>query len=159
MRPRGEPRFNTEADVTIQLLRKKAYQPGTVVDVSSTGFRLLVNEAVAVDEPLRITVGNHHLLAIVRYCVPVKGVYSVGVERIDEWLPEADATPSGTAQNPDDSPAIGRPQIKGHLGFLRTLALREQFSRHSPAKGPHRLLLVAIAASIVLGLLVVLFLR
>ena len=155
MRPRCEPRFKTETDVTIQLLRKKAYQLGTVVDVSGTGFRLLVKEAVAVDEPLRIAVGDHHLLAIVRYCVPVKDVYSVGVERIDEWLPEADATPSGTT----DSRAIGRPQIKGHLGFLRTLALREQFSRHSPTKSPRRLVLVGIAASIALGLLVVLFLR
>jgi PilZ domain len=154
MKPRGEPRFKTETDVTIQLLRKEAHQLGRIVDVSGAGFGLLLKDAVTVGEPLRMIVGDYHVLAMVRYCVPSEGAYSAGVERVDEWLPVATDAPLEKAPGQDDTPAIGRAQLKGHLGFLRTHALRDLFSRQSAPESSRRLVLGGIAAATTLGLVV-----
>jgi hypothetical protein len=154
---KSEPRFKTEADVVIHLLQEEAHRLGRIVDVSGAGLRLLINEAVAIGEPLRLIVGEYHVLAIVRYCVPSEGAYSVGVERVDEWLPGADAALPGRVPGQDDALAIGRPQLKAHLGCLRTHALRDLFSRQSATKGPQRLVLGGIAAAMALGLLVLFF--
>jgi len=156
---KSEPRFKTDTDVIIQLLKGEGHRVGRIVDISGAGFRLLINEAVAIGEPLRLTVfGEYHVLAIVRYCVPKEGAYSVGVERVDEWLPATDPALPGRAPGQDDTPVTGRQQLKGHLGLLRTHALRDLFSRQSVTKRPQRLVLGGIAAATALGLLM-LFLR
>jgi len=134
---KSEPRFKTDTDVIIQLLKGEGHRVGRIVDISGAGFRLLINEAVAIGEPLRLTVfGEYHVLAIVRYCVPKEGAYSVGVERVDEWLTATDPALPGKAPGQDDTPVTGRQQLKGHLGLLRTHALRDLFSRQSMTKRP-----------------------
>ena len=95
MHSRIEPRFTTESSVVLQRLRGDSRQlPARVLDVSGVGFRLAVQEALAVGEPLRILIGDYKLLVKVRYSVSFENGHSVGVERIDAWLQEEKAVPS-----------------------------------------------------------------
>jgi len=95
MHLRIEPRFTTETSVVLQRLRQDSHQlPARILDVSGVGFRLLVQEALTLGEPLRILTGDYKLLVMVRYSVPVEGGHSVGVERIDAWLQDDKAVPS-----------------------------------------------------------------
>jgi hypothetical protein len=155
MHLRIEPRFTTETSVVLQRLRRDTHQlPARILDVSGVGFRLLVQEALAVGEPLRILIGDYKLLVMVRYSVPVENGHSVGAERIDAWLQEDKAVP---LQKQDAAPALGRPQLKGHLGLLRTTALRDMFSKQTPKKGRKRLFLGGLATGVgLLGLAILL---
>ena len=59
MHLRIEPRFTTESTVVIPRLRRDSRQlPARILDVSGVGFRLSVQEALAVGEPLRILTGD-----------------------------------------------------------------------------------------------------
>src|SRR5260221_11852596 len=121
MHLRIEHRFRPETSVVLQRLRRDSHQlPGRILDVSGVGFRLLVQEALTVGEPLRILTGDYKLLVMVRYSVPVENGHSVGVERIDAWLQEDKAVPS---QRRDAAPLLGRAQLNGDLGLMRSLAL------------------------------------
>lgn len=156
MHLRIEPRFTTETSVVLQRLRRDTHQlSARILDVSGVGFRLLVQEALSVGEPLRILTGDYKLLVMVRYSVPVENGHSVGVERIDAWLQDDKAVPS---QRRDAAPLLGRPQLRAHLGLLRTTALHDLFAKQTLGKGRKRLLLSGLATG--LGLLaLVIFLR
>ena len=139
MHLRNEPRFTTETSVILQRLRRDAHPlAARILDVSGVGFRLLVQEALTVGEPLRVIIGDYKLLVMVRYSVPVENGHSVGVERIDAWLRDDKAVPS---QKQHAAPELGRPQVRGHLGLLRTTALHDMFSKQTPVKGRKRLFL------------------
>jgi hypothetical protein len=149
MHLRIEPRFTTETSVVLQRLRRDTHQlPARILDVSGVGFRLVVQEALTVGEPLRILIGDYKLLVMVRYSVPVENGHSVGVERVDAWLQDDKAVP---AEMQIAALALGRPHIKGHLGLLRTTALHDMFSKQTPKKGRKRLFLRGLATG--LGLL------
>ena len=156
MHLRIEPRFTTETSVVLQRLRGDSHQlPARIVDVSGVGFRLMVQEALTVGEPLRILIGDYKLLVMVRYSIPVENGHSVGVERIDAWLQDDKAVPS---QKRDAAPLLGRPLLKGHLGLLRTTALHDMFAKKALGKGRTRLFLGGLATG--LGLLgLAIFLR
>ena len=156
MHLRVEPRFTTETSVVLQRLRRDSHQlSARILDVSGVGFRLLVQEALTVGEPLRILTGDYKLLVMVRYSVPVENGHAVGVERIDAWLQDDKAVPS---QKRDTAPWLGRPQLKGYLGSLRTLALHDLFTKQTLRNSRKRLFLGGLATS--LGLLgLAIFLR
>jgi hypothetical protein len=158
MNSRVEPRFKTDASITVRLLRDKDNQlPGRIVDVSGTGFHLLLKQALAVGEHARIIAGDRHLLVTVRYCVPVEDGYSVGVERIDDWLPDHKAEPPEKVSPDVAVPALGRPHLKEDLGVVRTVALRGLFSRQSARKSHLGLLLGGIAVAIGIGVFAFVF--
>jgi len=90
----------------------------------------------------------------VRYSIPLENGHSVGVERIDAWLQDDKAVPS---QKRDAAPLLGRPQLKGHLGLLRTTALHDLFTKQAFRAGRKRLFLGGLATG--LGLLVLAILR
>ena len=156
MHLRVEPRFTTESSVVLQRLRRDTHQlSARILDVSGVGFRLLVQEALTVGEPLRILTGDYKLLVMVRYSVPVQNGHAVGVERIDAWLQEDKAVPS---EKQAAAPSLGRPQLRGHLGLLRTTALHDLFAKQTLGKGRKRLFLGGLATG--LGLLgLAIFLR
>jgi hypothetical protein len=146
---RTEPRFKTETDVTLQLLRNRMRElPGRIVDVSGVGFRMIVKEPLASGEPVRIKAGDLHLLALVRYCVPNTGGYFIGVERIDEWVSDDTALHPAIETKEDSIRVIGRPMLKGYLGQLRTFALRDMFFRASRKRSATPLALGGVAATI-----------
>ena len=148
MHLRIEPRFTTETSVVLQRLRRDSHQlPARILDVSGVGFRLMVQEALTVGEPLRILIGDYKLLVMVRYSMPVENGHSVGVERIDAWLQDDKAVPS---QKRDIAPLLGRPQLKGHLGLLRTTALHDLFTKQILRTGRKRLFLGGLATGLVL---------
>jgi len=155
MHLRVEPRFTTETNVVLQRLRRDTHQiSARILDVSGVGFRLLVQEALTVGEPLRILTGDYKLLAMVRYSVPVQNGHAVGVERIDAWQQEDKAVPS---EKQAAAPQLGRPQLRGHLGLLRTAALNDLFAKQSLGKGRKRLVLGGLATSLgLLGLAILL---
>ena len=155
MHLRIEPRFNTETSVVLQRLRGDSHQlPARIQDVSGVGFRLLVQEALTVGEPLRILTEDYKLLVMVRYSVPVENGHSVGVERIDAWMQDDKAVP---AERRDAAPVLGRPQLKGHLGLLRTTALHDMFAKKAVGKGRMRLFLGGLATGLgLLGLAILL---
>jgi len=143
MHLRIEPRFTTEISVLLQRLRRDSEQlPARILDVSGVGFHLIAQEALTVGEPLRILIGDYKLLVMVRYSVPVKDGHSVGVERIDAWLQDDKAVPTAKREA---APMLGRPQINGYLGSLRTMALRDLFAKQVLKKGRKRLFLGGIA--------------
>ena len=77
---RIEPRFTTETSVVLQRLRSDSRQfSARILDVSGVGFRLSVQEALAVGEPLRILTVDHKLLVMVRYSLEVENEHWVGV--------------------------------------------------------------------------------
>jgi len=155
MHLRIEPRFTTETSVVLQRLRRDSHQlSARILDVSGVGFRLMVPEALTVGEPLRILLGDYKLLVMVRYSIPLENGHSVGVERIDAWLQDDKAVPS---QKRDAAPFSGRPQLKGHLGLLRTTALHDLFTKQAFRAGRKRLFLGGLATG--LGLLVLAILR
>jgi len=155
MHLRIEPRFTTETSVVLQRLRRDSHQlSARILDVSGVGFRLMVPEALTVGEPLRILLGDYKLLVMVRYSIPLENGHSVGVERIDAWLQDDKAVPS---QKRDAAPLLGRPQLKGHLGLLRTTALHDLFTKQAFRAGRKRLFLGGLATG--LGLLVLAILR
>jgi len=146
MHLRIEPRFTTETSVVLQRLRGDTHQiPARIVDVSGVGFRLLVQEALTVGEPLRILSGDYKLLAMVRYSVPVENGHSVGVERIDAWLQDDKAVP---AKKEDATAPLGRPQLKAHLGLLRTTALHDLFAKQTVKTDRKRLFLGGLATAL-----------
>ena len=155
MHLRIEPRFKTETSVILQRLRRDTQQlPARIVDVSGVGFRLAVQEALTVGEPLRILIGDYKLLVMVRYSVPIENGYSVGVERIDAWLQDDKAVPSGRRGS---APALGRPEVRAHLGLLRTTALHDLFSKQTSKKGRRRMFLGGVATGLgLLGLAILL---
>ena len=124
MNKRVEPRFKTDTGVTLQLPNQAQPCPARMVDVSGVGFRLLVEQPIAVGETLQISVEDRRLLVTVRHCGPAENGYFVGVERIDKWLP-------GEAQ--DETAVLGRPQLKKDVDPLRVIGLRNQFSKPSAA--------------------------
>jgi hypothetical protein len=149
MNQRVEPRFKTDTSVTLQLANKAEQIPARIVDVSGLGFRLLLEQPIAVGEDLQINAEEHRLLVTVRHCGPAENGYYVGVERIDKWLP-------GEARG--DAAVLGRPQIKKDVDPLRVMALRNQFSNqsaNSPTKDRRGLMLGGIAGVIALGVLAV----
>lgn len=149
MHLRIEPRFTIETSAVLQRLRPDTSQlPARILDVSGVGFRLLVQEALTEGEPLRILFGDYKLLVMVRYSVPVENGYSVGVERIDAWLQDDKAVPSAKR---DAAPMLGRPQLSGYLGLLRTTALHDLFSKQTLGRRRKRLFLSGLATG--LGLL------
>jgi hypothetical protein len=146
MHLRTEPRFTTETSAVLQRLRQDAPQlPARILDVSGVGFRLLVQEALTVGEPLRILFGDYKLLVMIRYSVPVENGHAVGVERIDAWLEDDKAVPS---MKRDTGSTLGLPQLKGHLGLLRTTALRDLFAKQTLAKSRKRVLLGGLATGL-----------
>jgi len=155
MHLRIEPRFTTETNAVLQRLRRDTRQlPARILDVSGVGFRLFVQEPLTVGEPLRILTGDYKLLVMVRYSVPVENGHSVGVERIDAWLQDDKAVPS---ERQEAVPVLGRPQVKAHLGLLRTTALHDLFAKQSLGKGRKRLFLGGLATGLgLLGLAIVL---
>jgi hypothetical protein len=155
MHLRIEPRFKTETNVVLQRLRRDSHPlPARILDVSGVGFRLSVQQALTIGEPLRILIGDHKLLVMVRYSVPIENGYSVGVERIDVWLQDDKAVPS---ERQDAAPVLGRPQVRGHLGLLRTTALHDMFSKQAKGKGRRRLFLGGLANGLgLLGLAILL---
>lgn len=149
MHLRIEPRFTTETSVVLQRLRRDSHQlPARIQDVSGVGFRLSVQQALTVGEPLRIVIGDYKLLVMVRHSLPIENGYSVGVERIDVWLQDDKAVPS---QRQDAAPVLGRPQLREHLGLLRITALHDMFSKQAFGKSRKRLFLGGFATG--LGLL------
>ena len=155
MHLRIEPRFTTETSAVLQRLRRDTPQlPARILDVSGVGFRLLAQEALTVGEPLRILIGDYKLLVMVRYSVPVENGHSVGVERIDAWLRDDKAVPTVKR---DATSMLGRPQLKGHLGLLRTTALHDLFAKQTFGKGRKRLFLGGLATGLgLLGLAILL---
>ena len=155
MHLRVEPRFTTESSVVLQRLRRDTHQlSARILDVSGVGFRLLVQEALTVGEPLRILTGDYKLLVMVRYSVPVQNGHTVGVERIDAWQQEDKAVPS---EKQAAAPVLGRPQLRGHLGLLRTTALHDLFAKQTLGKGRKRLFLGGLATGLgLLGLAILL---
>ena len=148
MNKRVEPRFKTDTGVTLQLPNQAQPYPARMVDVSGVGFRLLVEQPIAVGEVLQINVEDRRLLVTVRHCGPAENGYFVGVERIDKWLP-------GEAQ--EDAGVLGRPQLAKDIDPLRVVGLRNQFSKPSTAgEGTdprRRLMLGGVAAVIGLSVL------
>ena len=155
MHLRIEPRFTTETSVILQRLRRDTQQiPARILDVSGVGFRLSVQEELTVGEPLRILIGDYKLLVMVRYSVPFENGHSVGVERIDVWLQDDKAVP---AEKQDAAPSLGRPQVKAHLGLLRTTALHDLFTKQTVKKSRKRLFLGGLATALgLLGLAILL---
>jgi hypothetical protein len=146
MHLRIEPRFTTETSVVLQRLKGDSRQlPARVLDVSGVGFRLAVQEALTVGEPLRILIGDYKLLVMVRYSVPVENGHTVGVERVDAWLREEKAVPS---ERPAAASVLGRPKLREHLGLLRTTALHDMFSKQILRKGWKRLFLGGLATGL-----------
>jgi len=145
----------TETNVVLQRLRRDTHQiSARILDVSGVGFRLLVQEALTVGEPLRILTGDYKLLVMVRYSVPVQNGHAVGVERIDAWQQEDKAVPS---EKQAAAPSLGRPQLRGHLGLLRTTALHDLFAKQTIGKGRKRLFLGGLATGLgLLGLAILL---
>jgi hypothetical protein len=147
MNKRVEPRFKTDTGVTLQLPNQAQPYPARMVDVSGGGFRLLVEQPIAVGEVLQINVEDRRLLVTVRHCGPAENGYFVGVERIDKWLP---------GEAPDDAAVLGRPQLKKDVDPLRVIGLRNQFSKPSAGAGTDSrrgLMLGGIAAVIGLSVL------
>lgn len=124
MNKRVEPRFKTDTGVTLQLPNQVQPCPARMVDVSGTGFRLLVEKPIAVGEILQISVEDRRLLVSVRHCGPAENGYYVGVERIDKWMP---------GEEQDDAAVLGRPQIRKDVDPLRVIGIRNQFSKPSAA--------------------------
>jgi len=145
MNHRAEPRFKTDTSVTLQFANKAQQIPARIVDVSGLGFRIWVEQPIAVGETLQINAEDRRLLVTVRHCSPTENGYFVGVERIDKWLP---------GEAPDDSAVLGRPQIKENVDPLRVMALRNQFSKPSTGTdGRRRMMLGGMGAVIGLGVL------
>ena len=148
MNKRVEPRFKTDTGVTLQLPNQVQPYPARMVDVSGVGFRLLVEQPIAVGEVLQISVEDRRLLVTARHCGPADNGYFVGVERIDKWLP-------GEAQ--DDDAVLGRPQLSKDVDPLRVIGLRNQFSKPSVAETGtdprRRMMLGGVAAVIGLSVL------
>jgi hypothetical protein len=155
MHLRIEPRFTTETSVVLQRLRSDSHSVrASIQDVSGVGFRLKVPEALTVGEPLRILMGDYKLLVMVRYSIPLENGHSVGVERIDGWLQDDKALPS---KKKDVASTLGRPQLRGHLGLLRTTALHDLFAKQPLNKSRRRLFLGGVATTLgLLGLAIVL---
>ena len=146
MHLRIEPRFTTETSVVLQRLRRDTHQlPARILDVSGVGFRLSVPEPLTVGEPLRILTGDYKLLVMVRYSVPVENGHSVGVERIDAWLQNDKAVPT---DGREAGHLLGRPQLRGHLGLLRTTALHDLFAKQILGKGRRRVFLGGLATGL-----------
>ncbi|HSR07332.1 MAG TPA: PilZ domain-containing protein, partial [Bryobacteraceae bacterium] len=146
MNKRVEPRFKTDTGVTLQLPNQAQPCPARMVDVSGVGFRLLVEQPIAVGEVLQINVEDRRLLVTVRHCGPAENGYFVGVERIDKWLP---------GEAPEEAAVLGRPQLKKDVDPLRVIGLRNQFSKPSAGTGKDRrgMMLGGIAAVIGLSVL------
>jgi len=145
MNQRVEPRFKTDTNVTLQFANKAEQVPARIVDVSGLGFRIWVEQPIAVGETLQINAEDRRLLVAVRHCGPTENGYFVGVERIDKWLP---------GEAPDNSAVLGRPQIKGDVDPLRVVALRNRFSKLSAGTdGRRKVMLGGIAAVFGLGVL------
>jgi hypothetical protein len=147
MNQRVEPRFKTDTSVTLQFANKAEQTPARIVDVSGLGFRILVEQPIAVGETLQINVEDRRLLVTVRHCGPTENGYFVGVERIDKWLP---------GEAPGDEAVLGRPQIKKDVDPLRVMGLRNQFSTPGAGAGKDSrrgLMLGGIAAVIGLSVL------
>jgi Domain of unknown function (DUF4115)/PilZ domain len=126
MNQRVEPRFKTDTSVTLQFANKAEQIPARIVDVSGLGFRILVEQPIAVGETFQINAEDRRLLVTVRHCGPTENGYFVGVERIDKWLP---------GEAPQDAAVLGRPQIKKDVDPLRVMGLRNQFSTPSAGAG------------------------
>ena len=96
MHLRTEPRFTIATRVLLQRLRGDApHLPALILDISNVGFRISVQEPLTVGEPLRIIMGkDHKVLVMVRHCLAVENGHSIGVERIDAWLPDEKSVPS-----------------------------------------------------------------
>ncbi len=147
MNKRVEPRFKTDTGVTLQLPNQTQPYPARMVDVSGVGFRLLVEQPIAVGETLQINVEDRRLLVTVRHCGPAENGYFVGVERIDKWLP---------GEAPEEAAVLGRPQLKKDVDPLRVIGLRNQFSNEpagSAGKDRRGMMLGGIAAVIGLSVL------
>jgi hypothetical protein len=148
MNQRLEPRFKTDTGVTLQLAKQTQRIPARLVDVSGLGFRVLVEQPIAVGEVLQINAEDHRLLVTARHCSPTEHGYFVGVERIDKWLP---------GETRPRTEVLGRPQIKTDIDPLRLMGMRNQFSKQSagPETGPGRrnIALLGIAAAIGLSVL------
>ena len=158
MNLRIEPRFKTEADVTVRILGDQdSHIPGRIVDVSGTGFQLFLKQALTAEKHVRIDTGAYRLLDTVRYCAPAENGYAVGVERIDDWLLEKQATPSEEPYEDEAISVLGRPRLKADLGPVRTIALRGLFTKQSGAKRRPGLVAGVIAMAVGAGILAVVF--
>ena len=147
MNQRVEPRFKTDTSITLQFANKAEQVPARIVDVSGLGFRIFVEQPIAVGEALQVNVDDRRLLVTVRHCSPTENGYFIGVERMDKWLP---------GEAPDNAAVLGRPQIKKDVDPLRVMALRNQFSNEKPGagtSGQRKMMLGGIAAVIGLGVL------
>jgi len=142
---RVEPRFKTETAASLTVLRHDQVCDYNclVVDVSGVGYGLMMREPLERGETIRLQVGHDHsqaqVLAVVRHCRLIEDQFSIGVERIDEWL----VNPKIAEQRVDESPRIvGRPKVR-HLGPLGTIAARQLFEPKSPEKKRRPITIVA----------------
>jgi hypothetical protein len=136
MDARTEPRLKTETAASITVLRDdKTWElPCLIVDVSGMGYGLTMQESLKPGETIRLQIGLDHVLAVVRFCRSMGDAYTVGVERVDEWLVAPKIPPARADQTSDpESRILGRPQIN-RLDRLRTIATRQLFMAAEPKK-------------------------
>ena len=136
MHLRTEPRFTTETGVLLQRLPPDAPEiPARILDVSRAGFRIWVQEAIAVGETLRVIIGEDlRILVAVRYAVAGANGHSIGVKRIDAWPADSKTV---TAERQDTEPGSGRPQARAQFGLLSTTALHDLSTKRA-SKGRKR---------------------
>src|SRR5215469_8707857 len=95
---RSEPRIRTETPALMQVLREKAWDlQACIVDISGVGFGLVTDQPLSLSETIRLRIGPHHTLGVVRHCRPIGDQFKVGLERVDDWLSDSEEA----AANPD----------------------------------------------------------
>jgi hypothetical protein len=131
MELRAEPRFGTRSSAVVEAIRDKIYTYDiTITEVSGTGLRIEMAEALNIGENVRLLVDGYHMFAQVRRCVPSQSGFIIGVERIDAWNgpSAADAlVPLKTATTPP-AKVLGRTKLKNPLDNLRGAALHSLFA-------------------------------
>lgn len=131
MESRAEPRFETRASVSIEVVRDKVYTyDATITEVSGIGLRIELAQELTVGEDIRLLVSDYLVFARVRRCIPSESGFTIGLERVDGW----DAPSSGSASAPQTTAAasavkvLGRPKLKNPLDSLHGASLQALFS-------------------------------
>jgi len=186
MDDRSEPRFRTEAPASLKVVRRDnvCEFKCSIVDISGVGFRLTMHESLQAGETIRLEISQdqalNHVIAVVRHCKSTEDQFSIGVERVDDWLvtraivePEAVSSPAVSklatlpVETPEGEPVrvIGRAKVK-HLNSLTKVAtqqlfvtMQERAKRRAKRKQASKKVLTVAGAAFGLALVGLFFVR
>ena len=123
---RREPRIRSYESVQLTVLGDAGYTaPAHAIDLSPSGMRLVTHRPIRVNTPAKVVGADWMALGDIRYCVPEREHYSVGVQiehlltslaelaRLHQNLPEPGPVPSRDREGalpPDALPLAQKPE-------------------------------------------------